>query len=154
MARSILATLAALSLGACVSAPRPEGPWLSFDAIAPGSTSNRALACTEALCPAAQSMRPAIEMDASASVVAAALLRIEPNAEVQNEASGAIRARYVAVTPLMRFRDDVDVLIHPASAERSVVAVYSRSRVGLSDLGANGARIEAIEQRLKAELAR
>ncbi len=99
-------------------------------------------------------MRPAIEMDASASVVAAALLRIEPNAEVQNEASGAIRARYVAVTPLMRFRDDVDVLIHPASAERSVVAVYSRSRVGLSDLGANGARIEAIEQRLKAELAR
>jgi uncharacterized protein (DUF1499 family) len=154
MARSILSVLAALSLTACVSAPGPEGPWISFTDIAPGSTSNRALACNEALCPAAQSMRPSIELEASASAVLAALSRIEPNVEVQNEASGDIRVRYVAVTPLMRFRDDVDVLVHPVSAERSLVAVYSRSRVGLSDLGANSARIEALEQRLKAEIAR
>lgn len=149
------AALLALALGACVTAPAPPpGPWLNFATLAPGKSSNSALACAPDLCPQATISRPEFSFDASAERVAAALLTLEPSAQFQNEASGDIRARYVAVTRLMRFRDDVDVLIRPVSAERSHMAVYSRSRIGRSDLGANAARIDALEARLRVALQR
>jgi hypothetical protein len=46
----------------------------------------------------------------------------------------------VAVTPLLRFKDDVTVRVRPA-AGGSRVDVRSRSRLGRDDLGANAARI-------------
>ena len=41
----------------------------------------------------------------------------------------------------MRYPDTVDVLVLPAEGGRSTVAIYSRSQIGRSDLGANLARI-------------
>lgn len=144
----------ALGLGACASKADPNAPWLAFAEIAPGATSNRALACDGELCPAASNMRAPIALAASAEAVSAALARIEPDATFHTAPNGDIRARYVAVTRVMRFRDDVDVLIHPLPDGASRVAVYSRSRIGYSDLGANGKRIDTLEAALEAELAR
>jgi hypothetical protein len=151
----IAAAISTLALAGCITPPAPpSGPWLDFATMQEGKSPNSALACGPELCPRAPSSRDALAFDASAERVVAALQRLEPSVQVQTEPSGDIRARYVAITPLMRFRDDVDVLIHPASAEQTHVAVYSRSRIGLSDLGANAARIEALDARLRAELAR
>ena len=49
---------------------------------------------------------------------------------------------FVARTPLLRFRDDIDIRVLPGSSEtESRLAVYSRSRIGHSDLGANAKRV-------------
>lgn len=55
----------------------------------------------------------------------------------------------VAVTSLMRYKDDVDIRVVgeqglDAGQSGSRLAVYSRSRVGYSDLGANKKRVEAL----------
>lgn len=48
----------------------------------------------------------------------------------------------VAITPLLKFKDDVDVqVLELESGEGATLAIYSRSRVGYSDMGANAKRI-------------
>ena len=51
----------------------------------------------------------------------------------------------VAVTPFLRFRDDLELLIDPANG---VVHVRSASRIGVSDLGANRKRVERLRSLL------
>jgi uncharacterized protein (DUF1499 family) len=76
------------------------------------------------------------------------LAMIEARRDWQLAASdaGALRVRFVAVTPLMRFKDDVDVQVLPADDQpgRSTLAAYSRSRAGYSDLGTNLKRLKAL----------
>ncbi len=55
--------------------------------------------------------------------------------------AGVIEA--VAVTPLLRFRDDVIVRIRPDGEGGARVDMRSKSREGRSDLGANAKRIRA-----------
>ncbi|MCI4644745.1 MAG: DUF1499 domain-containing protein [Hyphomonadaceae bacterium] len=64
--------------------------------------------------------------------------------------------RFVAVTPLLRFKDDVDIRIYPDQPGGSLkkpgarLAIYSRSRVGYSDLGANAKRVSRLIEKLQA----
>jgi len=54
----------------------------------------------------------------------------------------AFRIHAVAITPLMRFRDDVLVEVRPgARPGTSEVAMRSKSRLGRGDFGANAKRI-------------
>lgn len=58
----------------------------------------------------------------------------------------------VATTKFLKFKDDVAIETHPAAddPEKSQIAIYSRSRVGYHDLGANRKRVEAILDDLTA----
>ena len=69
--------------------------------------------------------------------------KIETDAE-------ALRIKFVATTGLMRFKDDVDIEIIPLDEGRATFAIYSRSRVGYSDLGANRKRVAKLIERLTA----
>jgi uncharacterized protein (DUF1499 family) len=53
----------------------------------------------------------------------------------------------VVKTPLMRFRDDVQLLYFP---DAQLIQVRSSSRLGISDMGTNAKRVES----LRAQLAR
>jgi uncharacterized protein (DUF1499 family) len=48
----------------------------------------------------------------------------------------------------LKFRDDVDLLIHSLEDGSSELAAYSRSRIGLYDFGANNARLQQLFTRL------
>ena len=56
------------------------------------------------------------------------------------------RIRFIAVTRLLRFKDDIDILVLPVAEHdhQSTLVVYSRSRIGYSDLGTNGKRVNAL----------
>ena len=60
-------------------------------------------------------------------------------------------ARYVAVTRLLRFRDDVDITVFEVSGG-AALAIYSRSRVGQSDLGTNQKRVLALQDAVAAKI--
>lgn len=62
---------------------------------------------------------------------------------------GEIRA--VAVTPVLRFRDDVTVSL-AREGDGVVVNVRSRSRVGKGDFGANARRIRRFQEALASRL--
>lgn len=64
--------------------------------------------------------------------------------KASDPASG--RISFIAVTRLMRFKDDVDVLVLPVGGHdhQSTLAIYSRSRLGFSDMGTNGKRVNAL----------
>jgi uncharacterized protein (DUF1499 family) len=51
----------------------------------------------------------------------------------------------VVVTPVMRFRDDVQLLFLP---DAQLIQVRSSSRLGLSDLGTNARRMETLRDQL------
>jgi uncharacterized protein (DUF1499 family) len=53
-----------------------------------------------------------------------------------------LEARYVQRTPLMRYPDTIIIKVYDIDAGRSTLALYSRSQIGHSDLGANRARLE------------
>lgn len=64
----------------------------------------------------------------------------------------SLRLSFVAKTPFLRFRDDIDVRVLPGSEpSESRIAVYSRSRIGHSDLGANAKRVRSLLAQLIAK---
>ena len=57
-------------------------------------------------------------------------------------------------TPVLRFVDTVSIRVLPAAEGRSTFAAYSRSNLGLGDLGANRRRLEEWMATLDRRLAR
>ena len=67
------------------------------------------------------------------------------------QAPGEGRIEATATTGYFGFRDDVVIRVS-RSDDETIVDVRSKSRVGLSDLGTNAARIREFRERLLAEL--
>ena len=62
----------------------------------------------------------------------------------------------VAATKILKFRDDItiDVLDAENHPGKSTLAIYSRSRVGYSDLGANKKRVQKLLKDIESELGK
>lgn len=122
----------------------------------PGSP-NAALACRPEACPGAS-----FEIETPVYPVSGARLReivreaiaARPNAEPVYAARWEEADRFVERSALMRFPDTVNAQVFGAGPGRSMLALYSRSQIGYSDLGVNRARIDAILADVAASVAR
>lgn len=89
---------------------------------------------------------PAPQFAQSPEAVFATLLTVIKSERAFSEIAtdDAERAvRFVATVPVFGFKDDVDAVVIPIESG-STIAVYSRSRVGYSDLGVNKKRTEKL----------
>lgn len=59
-----------------------------------------------------------------------------------------LRIHFIAISSFLRFKDDIDVQIVPLSDSSATIAIYSRSRVGYSDFGANAKRVSNLVELL------
>jgi hypothetical protein len=127
-----------------LTGPADLGP-MRWDAILRSRTGNDALVCPPGLCgPAAVDRAPPVFAATGPSLeqAVAAVMAREPGMSLV-ATEGATR-RYVARTPLLRFPDTVQVRVIDLGGGRSTLALHSRSKLGLGDMGANRARLERL----------
>lgn len=130
--------------------------FVDFKTLKRPSSPNTYLVAPEGLCEASKPDQRSKSMPVAPDhlfkmVLALVEQRKDWNLEESDEEKRTIA--FVAVSPIMRYKDDVDVLIMAdASAEgknSSKLAIYSRSRVGYSDMGANKKRVSQLLEGLK-----
>ncbi|MGI9385279.1 MAG: DUF1499 domain-containing protein [Methyloligellaceae bacterium] len=118
---------------------------VDFQALERSGWPNDALACRRRVCPKSTPdvvppiyAVPADELDA----VLHAAVTLEPLIDRVDTSSAKHAGRYVQRSRLLRFPDTISVRTIALGPKRSTVALYSRSKIGYSDMGANKARLE------------
>jgi uncharacterized protein (DUF1499 family) len=117
-----------------------------FATLERARTSNSYLVAPEGLCTKStvDDDAPVFRTDPDALFAnVKAMVTQDPQFQDVSADDGKRALRMVAVTKILKFKDDVDVWVLPAEGG-ATVAVYSRSRVGRSDFGTNRRRIVAL----------
>ena len=81
-----------------------------------------------------------------------ALVRRQERWQIFQESNDQRRVELVASTQLMKFKDDVVIEVQPSTDGGSRVEMRSKSRKGLSDLGANAKRIQSFLKELRQSM--
>jgi uncharacterized protein (DUF1499 family) len=76
----------------------------------------------------------------------------EPRTELTRRDEAAGQLEFVQRSKIFRFPDTITVAIYASGSDGSTLALYSRARVGYSDMGVNRARLQRWLDRLRAEL--
>ena len=100
--------------------------------------------------PVLPELRPlilAVEYESALRAVSQAALELGWQEVVVDEANVQLRA--VIVSPIFRFRDDIQVRFLTRSADRTEAVVRSSSRLGRGDLGANVRHIMMLRDALR-----
>jgi uncharacterized protein (DUF1499 family) len=132
--------------------PPDLGP-VTFETLQRRITPNDALACPEDLCRAHSDVTPpvfAVGADRLRQAMAE-VLASEP--DVTQVEAAALTARYIQRTRWMRFPDTIVLRYVPLGADRSTIALYSRSQLGSGDMGVNKARVMRWLDKLSRKVA-
>ena len=131
-----------------IGGPADQGR-IYFEYLSRTGKPNDYLVCPAELCPVTPDAEPP-NFDIAPEKLLRAVLDLIPEKIIGEE---DFSFRYVARTKLMRYPDTVHVRILPLADNRASLAIYSRSLIGYSDMGANKTRIEALLAKLQASLA-
>lgn len=129
--------------------------FINFKTLTRPGSPNTALLAPAGVTPSAEPDGAAPVYDVAPGELYLRLLRLigdRRDWQLGTQDAGGLRLNFVAVTPLMRFKDDVDVAVLPVAGQpaQSTFAAYSRSRVGYSDMGANRKRLAQLAAALQA----
>ena len=132
---------------------------IDFARLVRPNSPNTFLVAPDGLCEQAVPDETVAPFEVSPMALYSAVLRLieaESRWTLQGQATDQLQLSFVATTALLRFKDDVDVLVRPASPGQAIgtagaeIAIYSRSRVGYSDLGANAKRVNNLIKKLQS----
>ena len=130
--------------------------FISFATLIRPSSPNTYLLAPDGLCQKAEPDAASPALRGSPKQVYAALTDLVANERHWKpvaQGPAGLRLRFVARTPFLGFKDDVDVQVLPPHEGEAgpQLAIYSRSRVGYSDLGANAKRVNTLLEKLTAK---
>ena len=119
------------------------GP-VSFEQLERRASPNDALACSEDVCTASVDIKAALYPVTARelSIAFAKVIASEPRVTTVDADEPALTDRYIQRTERLGFPDTIVVQFFDRPGGQSTLAIYSRSQLGESDLGANKARIE------------
>lgn len=119
------------------------GP-VDFQTLERRTSPNDALACPPDFCRAKSDLSPPnFAMNArDLRKTMDKVLELEPRLTLVHRDDETLTDRYVQRTALLQFPDTIVVHYIDRPQGHSTLAIYSRSKIGYSDLGANRARIE------------
>jgi uncharacterized protein (DUF1499 family) len=126
------------------------GP-VNFQELERRDTPNDYLVCPDDYCKKAKPdrMSPVFPMPAAElKKRVAVLLSKAPRTQIVSSDDTHIVAEQRSA--VFGFPDTIDIAIIAVAADTSTVAIYSRSRYGYSDLGANGRRVDGWLEKLAA----
>ena len=133
-----------------IAGPADLGPY-DFTQGKRRSVPNDALACTPGVCNSQPEVALAVFDESPEALMrrVTAIVMAGPESALRaDDASNPVHARFVIRTRLLRYPDTLDVEAAPLADGRSGLRLYSRSKLGRNDYGANKARLEAIAGRL------
>lgn len=138
-----------IGISACATIPAGDGPWIDFLSLHLRPAVNQTLYCSSDICSDTNQYADAQQSEFSAEVLTERLVLLEPQSSMRKWPNGDIQVRHVALTPTLKFRDDVDLLVYSLEDGSSELAAHSGSRIGLYDFGANHAHLQQLFARLK-----
>ena len=122
----------------------PDLGTVQFEQLQRRTSPNDSLACPDGLCAAAvdikTSLYPLTARDLRAAF--AKVIASEPRVTTVELDEASLTDRYIQRSERLGFPDTIVVRFIDYPEGRSSLAIYSRSQLGESDLGANKARIE------------
>jgi uncharacterized protein (DUF1499 family) len=149
MRNILLAGLAAVLAGTALLAAWPRFGTadlgaVDFATLQRRDTPNDALACNPTFCAARADIAAPVFVRTPAEVFRAVenALAGEPRVERVAADEGQGMLRYVQRSRLLGFPDTIDVKVVPTADGGTAVLLYSRSKLGRSDMGVNRARVE------------
>ena len=119
------------------------GP-VSFEQLERRASPNDALACPAGVCTASADINAALYPVTARElrIAFAEVIASEPRVTTVDVDETALTDRYIQRTGWLGFPDTIVVQFLERPDGQSTLAIYSRSQLGESDLGANKARIE------------
>lgn len=126
-----------------IAGPPDLGP-IEFATLELPTTPNYFLVCPEGVCSLAKpdSLPPAYRLTASKlQAIAREAWTHEARLVMVDSNRNLLQDRYVQRTAILRFPDTISVRFIAMEDDSSSLAIYSRSQIGRSDLGANRDRV-------------
>ncbi|MEW7006338.1 DUF1499 domain-containing protein [Lentilitoribacter sp. EG35] len=81
------------------------------------------------------------------------LLEANPKSELLSSDERELTLRFLTRSPALRFPDTTNIEVIEISNTQSTLAIYAQAKMGVSDLGANKKRIDAMVEELETRIS-
>lgn len=137
-----------------ITTGNPDLGSVDFETLKKTPTPNQYLMCSAGYCAEKPDTVSSIYDIPASKLFTDILFLIEEGKELKLLASdeSELSLRFLSRTPILRFPDTTNIKIIEISDTQSTLAIYAQAKIGLSDLGANKARVDAMIEKLEERI--